>query len=199
MKPGIPPAYPGQRIGLFGGSFDPAHDGHLHVARTAMARAKLDRVWWLVTPQNPLKAKSAPLAERIASARAKARGGRMDVTAFEAAHGFRYTYQTVRALQRWFPGVHFVLIVGGDSLQGFRYWRNWQDVMRRVPVVIVARPGAGARARMSKPAQMFAAARRQQDEAPALSRAPAWTFLNARYHTQSSTALREKENGEKAR
>lgn len=189
---GVPPAYPGQRIGLFGGSFDPAHEGHLHVAQTALKRLRLDAVWWLVTPQNPLKAKSAPLKDRIASARARAGRARMAVTAFEAARGFRYTYETVRALQRWFPRTRFVLIVGGDSLQGFRHWRNWQEVMRRVPVAIVARPGAGARARMSKPAQMFAAARKPQDQAAAIARAPAWTFLNARFHAQSSTALREK-------
>lgn len=189
---GAPPAYPGQRIGLFGGSFDPAHAGHLHVAQTALKRLKLDRVWWLVTPQNPLKAKSAPLKARIASAKTRAGRGKMSVTAFEAAHGFRYTYQTIRALKRWYPQTTFVLIVGGDSLQGFRHWRNWRDVMRNAPVAIIARPGAGSRARMSKPAQVFAAARKQQEEAAAMKSAPAWTFLNARFHAQSSTALREK-------
>lgn len=187
---GVPPAYPGQRIGLFGGSFDPAHEGHAHVAETALKRLALDRVWWLVTPQNPLKPQSAPLKERIASARTIA-GRKAAVTAFEAAHGFRYTYQTVRALKRWYPSVRFVLIVGGDSLQSFRHWRRWADVMRAVPVAIIARPGAGARARLAKPAQAFAAARRQQHEAPALSRAPAFVYLNAREHPISSTAIRK--------
>lgn len=187
---GVPPAYRGQRIGLFGGSFDPAHDGHAHVADTARKRLALDRVWWLVTPQNPLKPQSAPLKERIASAR-KMAGRKAAVTAFEAEHGFGYTYQTVRALKRWFPGVHFVLIVGGDSLQSFRYWRRWADVMRDVPVAIVARPGAGARSHLAKPAQVFAAARKQQHEATALTRAPAFVYLNAREHMISSTAIRK--------
>jgi len=187
---GAPPAYPGQRIGLFGGSFDPAHEGHAHVADTARKRLGLDRVWWLVTPQNPLKPESAPVKERIASARTRA--SRKDaVTAFEAAHGFRYTYQTIRALKRWYPGVHFVLIVGGDSLQSFRHWRRWQDVMRAVPIAIVARPGSGARSRLAKPAQTFAAARRQAHEATALKTAPAFVYLNAREHPQSSTAIRK--------
>lgn len=189
---GVPPAYRGQRIGLFGGSFDPAHEGHAHVAQTALKRLKLDQVWWLVTPQNPLKPQSAPIAQRIASARRLARGARMKVTAFEAAHRFGYTYETVRALKRWRPGVRFVLIVGGDSLGGFRRWKRWQDVMEAVPLAIIARPGAGARARSGKPAQVYAAARRPQSEAAALAAQapPAWTFLNARFHPQSSTALR---------
>ncbi len=189
---GIPPAYPHQRIGLFGGSFDPAHEGHAHVAETALKRLGLDQVWWMVTPQNPLKKTSSPLEARIASAKTRARGPRMRVTAFEAAHGFRYTYQTVRALQRWFPNTHFVLIVGGDSLQSFRHWRRWREVMKAVPVAIIARPGAGARARAAQPAQVFAAARKQQSQARAIADAPAWVFLNAPLHAQSSTAIRER-------
>lgn len=185
---GVPPAYPRQRIGLFGGSFDPAHEGHAHVAETALKRLQLNQVWWLVTPQNPLKADSAPLARRIASARAMARGPKMKVTGFEAAHHFHYTYQTVRALKRWFPQTQFVLIVGGDSLQNFRHWRRWEEVMRAVPLAIVSRPGADAKARLAKPAYVFAKARRGP---PALLKAPpAWTFLNARHHPQSSTVIR---------
>lgn len=192
MMRGAPRAYAGQRIGLFGGSFDPAHDGHAHVAETALKRLALDQVWWLVTPQNPLKAKSAPLTDRAASARKVALRAKMRVTDFEAWRGFGYTYQTVRALQRSYPGVHFVLIVGADSLAGFRRWKRWQSVMEAVPLAIVSRPSAGAHARLSKPTQVYDGARRGQHLARALPsmRAPAWTFLNARFHPHSSTALR---------
>jgi nicotinate-nucleotide adenylyltransferase len=193
MLRGAPLAYPGQRIGLFGGSFDPAHEGHAHVAETALKRLGLDVVWWSPTPQNPLKPKSAALVDRAASARKIARGRKMRVTTFEAEHGFGYTYQTVKALRRAFPGVHFVLIVGGDSLQSFRRWRRWRDVMDTVPLAIVARPGAGARARFAKPAQAYSAARKPQSEAHMLAsaRAPAWTFLNARFHPHSSSEIRK--------
>ena len=182
--------YSGQRIGLFGGSFDPAHEGHAHVARTALRRLRLDRVWWLVTPQNPLKAESAPLGARIASAKRMARGSNMVVTAFEAAHGYHYTYQTVRALQRRFPAAHFVLIIGADSVQSLRHWRRWRELMRAAPLAVVSRPGAGARALHAKPAQTFANARRAADASLATAKPPAWTFLNARFHSESSSAMR---------
>ncbi|MET0181876.1 MAG: nicotinate (nicotinamide) nucleotide adenylyltransferase [Caulobacterales bacterium] len=192
MPRGIPPAYPRQRIGLFGGSFDPAHEGHGHVAETALKRLHLDHVWWLVTPQNPLKAESAPLAQRVASARKMARGAKMKVTAFEAPHSFRYTYQTIAALKRWFPQTEFVLIVGADSLRNFRHWRRWREILRAVPLAIIARPRAGIKALAAKPAQVFAQARRG---AGAKRTPPAWVFLNARLHPQSSTMLRERNQG----
>lgn len=190
MSRTFPLAYPGQRIGLFGGSFDPAHEGHAHVAQTALHRLKLDSVWWLVTPQNPLKPQSAPLAARIASAQGMARGSKMVVTAFEAARGYRFTYQTVLALKRAFPGVHFVLIIGADSLQNFRHWRRWRTIMRAAPLAIVSRPGAGARALRAKSAQTFAQARRAPNASLATAKPPAWAFLNARFHPQSSSAIR---------
>lgn len=180
------------RIGLFGGSFDPAHPGHLHVAQTALKRLGLHKVWWLVTPQNPLKPESAPLARRVASAKRMAKQPAMEVAAFESACGFRYTYQTVRALTRAFPRTHFVLIVGADSLESFRYWRRWREVMRTLPLAVVSRPLAGARARLAKPAQVFASARKPSEHAArlAVTPAPAWTLLTARFHRDSSSLLR---------
>ncbi|MDX2274140.1 MAG: nicotinate (nicotinamide) nucleotide adenylyltransferase [Hyphomonadaceae bacterium] len=166
----LPPALPGMRIGLFGGSFDPAHEGHTHVAETALKRLQLDRVWWLVTPQNPLKPRSGSLKERFASARAAAHGSKMVVTAFEAQLGFRYTYQTLRYLKRRCPGVGFILVMGADNLTNFHKWKNWREVAAKVPVAIVSRPGAGARERLSAPKN--------------------WVFLNARFNPLSSTALR---------
>ncbi|MBX9746295.1 MAG: nicotinate (nicotinamide) nucleotide adenylyltransferase [Hyphomonadaceae bacterium] len=158
------------KVGLFGGSFDPAHEGHAHVAETALKRLGLDKVWWLVAPQNPLKAKSSPFAERLASARAHAHGRHMEVTDIEARLGARYTYQTLRALKRLYPDVEFFLVMGGDNLASFRRWRNWREVAEAVPVVIVSRPGTGARDRLSAPKH--------------------WIFLTARHHDQSSTAIR---------
>lgn len=171
----LPPALPGMRIGLFGGSFDPAHEGHLHVAETALKRLHLDRVWWLVTPQNPLKPKSASLSQRLASARAVAHGSKMIVTDFEATLGFRYTYQTIRYLTRRRPGVCFILVMGADNLAHFHRWKNWREVAATVPVAIVSRPGAGARERLSAP--------------------KSWIFLNARFNPLSSSALRAARRG----
>ncbi|MGE3141752.1 MAG: nicotinate-nucleotide adenylyltransferase [Hyphomonadaceae bacterium] len=190
MTRGVPLAFPGQRIGLFGGSFDPAHEGHAHVAETALKRLGLDRVWWLVTPQNPLKPQSSSLEARIASAERMAHGRKMIVTAFEAARGYRYTYQTLAALKRLYPQTHFVLIVGADNLAGLTRWRRWRQIMRAAPMAIVARPGAGPRAREAKAATVFEGARRPANGALASARPPAWAFLNARFHPQSSTALR---------
>lgn len=170
MMHGLPRAYPGMRIGLFGGSFDPAHEGHAHVAETALKRLALDRVWWLVSPQNPLKPKSSPFDQRFESARAFAHGARMEVTDIEQRLGCAYTYQTLRALKRLYPGVHFILVMGADNLGNFRKWRNWREVAEAVPVAIVSRPGA-------KPAWRLHAPKN-------------WVFLTARHHPQSSTALR---------
>jgi nicotinate-nucleotide adenylyltransferase len=166
MRQGLPLAYPGMKIGLFGGSFDPAHEGHAHVAETALKRLGLDKVWWLVSPQNPLKAESS----RLASAREQARAPQMEVTDLERRLGCRYTYQTLRALKQLYPGVSFFLVMGADNLAGFRRWRNWREVAQAVPVVIVSRPGTSPRQRLSAPKH--------------------WTFLNARHHRHSSTAIR---------
>jgi nicotinate-nucleotide adenylyltransferase len=167
---GLPRAYPGMRIGLFGGSFDPAHEGHAHVAETALKRLDLDRVWWLVSPQNPLKPKSSPFQQRFASAQTMAHGAKMDVTDIEQRLGCGFTYQTLRALKRLYPGVDFFLVMGADNLGNFRKWRNWQEVAQSVPVVVVSRPGVRPAWRLRAP--------------------KGWIFLNARHNPQSSTALR---------
>jgi nicotinate-nucleotide adenylyltransferase len=158
------------KIGLFGGSFDPAHEGHVHVAETALKRLGLDRVWWLVSPQNPLKPKSSAFAQRMKSAQAHARGARMEVTDIEQRLGCSFTYQTLRALRRLYPGVRFYLIMGADNLAHFRKWRNWREVAKAVPVVVVSRPGVRAGQRLSAPRR--------------------WTYLNARLHRESSTDIR---------
>lgn len=184
----------GLRVGLLGGSFNPAHAGHAHVARTAMLRLGLDRVIWLVSPQNPLKdaRQSAPLAERMNSARRFARGPRMQVTDVETRLGVRYTIDTLRALKARWPGVDFVWIMGSDNLAGFHRWRGWTDIFRLVPVAVVARPGSLSRSRSAPAARRFAFARVHSREALTLPtrKAPAWTYLRAPLNPISSTTLR---------
>jgi nicotinate-nucleotide adenylyltransferase len=186
------------KVGLFGGSFNPAHDGHAHVAETALRRLGLDRVVWLVSPQNPLKdaRDSAPLAERMASARAAAAsaaaGPAMVVSDIESRIGTRWTVDTLRALIARHPGVRFVWLMGSDNLASFHRWRGWTDIMRVVPVAVIARPGSELDSRTAPAAARFAAARVPASKARLLPylEAPAWTYLTAPLNPRSSTALR---------
>ncbi len=157
----LPPHAPGMRIGLFGGSFDPPHEGHAHVSQVALRRLALDRLWWLVTPGNPLKETAGlpSLAGRIDAAKKIARDPRIAVTGIEAAIGARYTADTLRFLHRRCPGVRFVWIMGADNLLQFHRWRDWEEIARTTPIAIVDRPGATFRAVSAKAAQRFAHAR----------------------------------------
>jgi nicotinate-nucleotide adenylyltransferase len=184
-------------VGLYGGSFDPAHEGHAHVAETALRRLRLDRVIWLISPGNPLKgAAESDLAERLAGARALARGRRMIVSDAERRLGERHTLMTVRRLKARFPAARFVLVIGADNLAGFHAWRGWTEILAEVPVAVVSRRVAGRRtqaaARFAPLARRFAHARLPQSAAARLvgSPPPAWVFLTARFHAQSSTSLR---------
>lgn len=187
-----PQAHHGMRIGLYGGSFDPAHSGHRHAAETAQKTLGLDRVWWLVTPQNPLKPKATPLAQRLASARSVARGRRHVITDIESRLGVQYTVGTLRALKRRYPGARFVLIVGGDVLGDMHRWRDWRTIFRLVPIAVVARARTVGRSLRAPAFARMARARRPAADAaklPELS-PPAWVYLNARLDPASSTALR---------
>jgi nicotinate-nucleotide adenylyltransferase len=184
------------KVGLYGGSFNPAHEGHAHVAETARQRLGLDRVIWLVAPQNPLKssAETQPLEARLAGVRALARDRGMIVSDVEARLGTRYTLDTVLALKARFPGVRFVWIMGADSLAGFHRWRGWTQIMRALPVAVVSRPWISLKSRSSPAARRFAAARIPFGRAKSLADhpAPAWVFLYGPLNFQSSTALRER-------
>lgn len=189
---------PGMKVGVFGGSFNPAHDGHAHVAETALRRLDLDRVVWLVSPQNPLKdaRDSAPLADRVASAERAARlaahGPAMMVSDVESRIGTQWTVDTLRALTARHPGVRFVWLMGSDNLATFHHWRGWTDIMRMMPVAVVARPGSELDSRTAPAAARFAAARVPASRAGLLPHleAPAWTYLTAPLNHRSSTALR---------
>ena len=177
------------RVGLFGGTFNPAHEGHAHVAEQARRRLGLHKVWWLVTPQNPLKSRreARPLASRMLSAASMAQGPDMLVSDLESRWGLAYTAQTIAALTRRFPGVQFVWIMGADNLGGFHRWRDWERILALVPCLVVARPGAGARARLAKAARAvgFAPVQGLARRTP-----PALGFLPGPLHPASSTALR---------
>ena len=180
-------------VGLFGGSFNPPHPGHALVARTALARLGLDRVIWLVSPQNPLKSRRpAQLDQRLAAVRALATGPSMIVSDIEARLGVTYTLDLIRILKARFPGVRFVWIMGADSLGNFHKWRGWREILASVPVCVVARPGAQLRRGLAPAALRFAAARRPAAAARTLARLdpPAWTYLPVRLSHASSTAVR---------
>ena len=150
-RAGLPVAQPGQAIGLLGGSFDPAHAGHAHITREALKRFGLDRIWWLVSPGNPLKPEGpAPLAQRMAAARALMRHPRVTVSDIEARLGTRYTAETLGALRARYPGVRFVWLMGADNLAQFHLWERWQEIAESVPVGVIARPGSRASARMAR-------------------------------------------------
>jgi nicotinate-nucleotide adenylyltransferase len=130
------------RIGLLGGSFNPAHNGHLYVSEIARKALKLDYVWWLVSPGNPLKSEPAPLELRMMRARNAVRAPRIRVTDIERRLGTRYTVDTIAALQRRFPSVHFIWLMGSDNLDQFARWRRWRDIAARIPIAVVRRPGS---------------------------------------------------------
>lgn len=193
MRQGYPIARAGDVIGLLGGSFDPAHHGHAHITREALKRFGLNRVWWLVSPGNPLKDNGpAPMQDRLHRARALMQHPRVQVTDIEARLGTRYTAQTLAALQLRYPHVRFVWLMGADNLAQFHRWQNWRDIAARVPIGVIARPGDRISARMSPAARLFAQSRVAGRASYLLGRAepPAWCFVNVPMSDASSTEIR---------
>lgn len=182
------------RVGLLGGSFNPAHDGHRHIARLALRRLRLDQVWLLVSPGNPLKpvAGMAPLADRLASARGIADGRCVVATAIEAALGTRYTADTLHELRRRFPRTTFVWLMGADNLEQLPRWNRWLEIARDGAFAVFPRPTYNHRALAGQAARRLRPARRASHLAPALAgMAPAaWVFLPVRQHAASATAIR---------
>jgi nicotinate-nucleotide adenylyltransferase len=184
---------PGLRIGLLGGSFNPPHEGHVHVSNAALKKLHLDYVWWLVSPQNPLKpsrgmasfAKRLEGAERLANPHP-----RMIATGIEADLGTQFTIDTLRALKRHFPHVHFVWLMGSDNLLQIPRWRRWQQIFSEVPIAVVARPGSALPARQSKAAIRFKSHLLPADTRLAQAKPPAWTVIEMKRNPSSGTRLR---------
>ena len=188
---GFPKAQSGMVIGLLGGSFDPAHEGHAHITREAMKRLGLTRVWWLVSPGNPLKARQpAPMAVRLMRARAVMADPHVVITDLEVRLGTRATVDTLRRLRAIYPGVRFVWLMGADNLVQFHRWNHWRDIMAMVPVAVLARPGSGLAARLSVAARAFRWAGVARPEGLGLRDAPAWSFVNLPLNGTSSSAIR---------
>jgi nicotinate-nucleotide adenylyltransferase len=190
----MPLTVPGQRIGLMGGSFNPPHEGHAVCALTALSRLRLDQLWWMVTPGNPLKSSTGlpELEERMAASRAFARSPAIKITGFEAELGSPYTYATIRFVTRHLPRVRFVWVMGADNLATFHHWQHWRDIARLVPIAVVDRPGWHLKALASPAARHLARSRLPEARAALLPglNPPAWVFLSTRLSEASSTALR---------
>jgi len=184
----------GMVVGLFGGSFNPPHQGHLLVAEIALRRLGLDQLWWLVTPGNPLKSRNelAPLAERLAACETLAEDPRIKITAFEKTLGTSYTARTLDFIRARNPHVHFIWIMGADNLAGFHRWQRWQKIATTFPIAVIDRPGSTLAYLSSKTARTFDYARVDEEDAGVLwqKRAPAWTFIHGPRSTLSSTAIR---------
>jgi nicotinate-nucleotide adenylyltransferase len=187
------PVSPGLKIGLLGGSFNPAHAGHLHISEVALKRLGLDYVWWLVAPQNPLKPLHgmAPLSRRLEFAAAETIGHpRIVVMDIEHALGTRYTIDTLIKLKRRFRGVHFVWLMGSDNLEQFRRWKRWRDIARTVPIAVVTRPGSTMAMLHARPAIPFCHGLACAYRKLATARPPAIAVLDGPRNRLSSTAIR---------
>jgi nicotinate-nucleotide adenylyltransferase len=187
------------RVGLLGGSFNPAHDGHLHVARLALQRLRLDQVWLMVSPGNPLKTLDgmASADRRLESAWAIADGRRIIATAVEGRLHTRYTVDTLRILRRRFPRVRFVWLMGADNLEQLPRWNEWMEIARHTSFAVLPRPTYNHRALAGQAARRLRPIRRTERAAPAMARlgAPGWVFLPTQQNNQSATAIRARNSG----
>lgn len=196
----LPPHGPKMRIGLFGGSFDPTHRGHVTASETARHRLALDRVWWLATPGNPLKSNrpSESLAKRIDDAQAMTKGRRISVIGIEDEIGSRYTADTIVWLKRRLKSVSLVWIMGADNLAGFHRWQDWRRIVDEVPFAVVDRPGNTLAALSSPAARQLRRRRVPENFAAELAemQPPAWVFLHGPRLALSSTEIRKRRSGQ---
>lgn len=201
QPPSTLPLRPGRRrIGLLGGSFNPAHEGHRHISLLALKRLGLDEIWWLVSPQNPLKPANgmAPFAERLSGARSLAHHPRIRVTDLEARLGTRYTIDTLTALRRRWPEARFLWLMGADNMIQIPRWARWDTLFETVPVAVLARPTYSLRAMNGKAAERYRHHRVPAERARVLAgtRPPAWTYLPIPLHPASATEIRRRQAGD---
>jgi nicotinate-nucleotide adenylyltransferase len=182
------------RIGLLGGSFNPAHDAHRALSLLAWKRLGLDRVWWLVSPGNPLKLNRdlPPVEARVAQACKIAASPFIDVLAPEVGYRTRYTYDTAARISRDFPRTRFVWLMGADNLAQFHRWKRWREIAELMPMAVVERPGDEDAPLSSHAAHALARFRVDESDAPLLlsMRPPAWVYLHGLKSPLSSTSLR---------
>ena len=201
LREAIPPHTDGMRIGLLGGSFNPPHEAHRDITLFAMKRLNLDRVWWLVTPGNPLKDKAPhDLDERMEAARRLARHPRIDVSCLESVIGTRYTLDTIEFLRRRCAAVRFVWIMGADNLAQFHRWKGWRSIADLVPMAVIDRPPDSLGALAAPAAQALSQHRIPERDAGGLAvlPPPAWVFLTGLKSPLSSTAMRNPDGSWKA-
>ena len=191
----IPVAGDRQRIGLFGGSFNPPHEGHLNLCDLAFKQLQLDQIWWMVTPGNPLKdTRELPsLLDRIVLCKELVTDNRIKITGFEASHKVRYTADTVRLVKRLRPRQKFVWLMGADNLADFHRWQDWRMIAKLLPLAVIDRPGSTFSYRSSVAALSMAKFRVDQEDASLLAdkKPPAWTFIHGPRSSLSSTQLRK--------
>ena len=187
----------GSRVGLLGGSFNPAHDGHLHISRQALMRLGIDKIWWLVSPQNPLKSEKnmASFKKRFINAKLAATDSRIIVTDLEDRAGTRFTIDTLCMLREFFPENKFVWIMGADNLIEFPRWQGWEQLFTLVPIAVFDRAPYSAQALSGKAATMFAKNRLLNRKARNLAdfKTPVWTFFQTPLHAGTATAIRSKQ------
>ncbi|MDG1825666.1 MAG: nicotinate (nicotinamide) nucleotide adenylyltransferase [Henriciella sp.] len=189
----LPPASSRQRIGLFGGSFDPPHSGHMHVAETALKRLDLHEVWWFPTPGNPLKQPPGAFEARLSAVQIMTDDSRaMKVSDIEQKSNIHYTIDLVKLLRAHCPQAQLVWVMGADSLENFHLWKDWQAILDLIPIAAISRPGSALAARTSHFARMYRNQRLPRSAAKTLPghQTPAWTYLTAPMNSESSTAIR---------
>ncbi len=192
----MPHVEDGQRIGLFGGSFNPPHEGHMLVAEIALRRLKLDQIWWMVTPGNPLKNHNnlASLSQRIQWCNEITTHPAIKITAFELVHPTRYTADTLARVKAHHKAVNFVWIMGADNLAGFHHWQRWREIADMIPIAVIDRPGSTLSSRSSKAALALSRYRLPERDASLLpiAKTPAWAFIHGPRSSLSSTKLRNR-------
>lgn len=179
-------------VGLFGGSFNPAHGGHLHVARAGLRQLQLDKIWWLVSPQNPLKPEQPSWESRAETVRNLPLPPKMQVSDIEQRYNTQYTIDLLQTLKRRDASTRYVFMMGADNLLQLPKWRDWESIMETIPIAVIARPGSPIRARLGQAAQQYAWARIAEDQAHILKfqSTPAWTYLTLPLDKRSSSAIR---------